>query len=175
MKVSLLRTLALGAALTVLPSFAAHAATQGTLGSTSTGSVVINATIPNLVKLSKLNNIPLGTFTGTALAGSTTACVFSNTGNYGVTATSTNPGTGNTFRMTDGTNFIPYTISWNDGGGADVLASSVALTTQSGTSTDVDCSGGTNTTVSVALSAAQIGAAPAGNFTDTVTIVVVPE
>ena len=54
------------AAVATFAASNAFAATQGTLGATSTGSLNITLTIDQLVQISALNDIALGNYTGGA-------------------------------------------------------------------------------------------------------------
>ena len=76
------------AAVATFAASNAFAATQGTLGATSTGSLNITLTIDALVQISALDDIPLGNYTGGAnMTGADDLCVYSNTGGYEITAT----------------------------------------------------------------------------------------
>ena len=177
MNFKMIQAAAVAASLAVA-SFAgaAHAATNGTLGATSTGSVDINAVIPNLAQISGLDDINLGTWSGADLSGSDQFCVFSSTRSYTITATSGN-GTGATFRLKDaGTNFIAYTVSWTDSAPATTaLTSGTASGAQATSATSVNCGGADNTTVSVNVPSANIASVPAGNYSDTLTLLVTPQ
>jgi len=154
----------------------AHAASQGSLGSTSTGSVVINATIPNLAQISRLDDINLGSWSGADLNGSDQFCVFSSTRSYTITATSAN-GTGTTFRLKDsGTNYIAYTVNWTDSAAAvSALSSGTASGAQATSATSVNCAGADNTTVAINVPSANVSAVPAGSYSDTLTMLVTPQ
>ena len=64
--------------LAVLIPSVNFAATQGTLGTTSTGTVNISITIPALVQLTGLSDIAMGTSSSFPATGNTTACIYSN-------------------------------------------------------------------------------------------------
>jgi len=177
MKPTLFRAAAVAAALAVSAlAGTAHAATQGTLGSTSTGSIDINATIPNLAQISRLDDINLGSWSGVDLNGSESFCVFSSTRSYTITATSANA-SGTVFRLKDsGTNYIAYNVSWTDTSPATVaLASGTASGAQQASATAVNCGGADNTTVSINVPTANIAAVPAGSYSDTLTLLVTPQ
>jgi hypothetical protein len=155
------------------------AAADGSLSSTSTGTTVITITIPALVQISGLSDITLNPATiDTDVAGSTTACIYSNQsatpGGYVVTATSGTGGAGS-FLTTDGSNNLAYTATWNDGSGAVSLTSGTTLTGQTGADqTQVDCSGGSNATFAINFAAANMQGVPQGTYTDTVTLLIEP-
>ena len=170
-------TLALVALLSSQQSFAA---TQGTLGTTSTGDVVISLTIPGLVQISGLSDIALTPIdTSVDASGSTTACIYSNSstpGGYTINATSGNGGAGS-FITVNGGNNLAYTATWDDGsgGGPTALTSGTTLIGQTNADqTSTNCSGGSNATFAINFTAANMQAVPQGVYTDTVTLVVAP-
>jgi hypothetical protein len=99
----------------------AYAATQGTPGPTSSGTVTINATITPEVSISNLNDITFDTTvlrtalnTGADVNQSDPLCVWSNNpdGSYFITATG--DGAANAFTLNDGTRTLPYTVSFTE-------------------------------------------------------------
>ena len=161
-------------------SGASVAATQGTVGATSSGSVVINATIPKLIRITGLANItmvlpaPVDDDLGytAAATGSSPACVRQNggTATYGILATSANTA----FELANGALApVPYTLTW---GGA-ALAYNTALTAQTPDSTTLGACGAVADKLEVSISAADLNDAEGSStpYTDTVTLVVTPE
>lgn len=153
-----------------------YAATQGTLGPTSTGTVTISLTVPQLVRISGLSDIALGTVNGPfPVAGNTTACIYSNnSGNYAVTVTGN--GTASAFTVAGPASYaLPYTASWTSNAGTAPLTTNVKLDGQTGASTtSVNCSGVNNATFAVSFAETDIAAAPAGGYTGIATIVISP-
>ena len=153
------------------------AATQGSVGGTSTGSVDINVTVDDAVRISGLSDLT-ATFDGVNdVVENSTACIYRNaTGLYAVTATG-DIGVSNTFIIDDAVNpAIPYTVTWNDGSGPTAMTSTVQLTGQTGADTTLsDCGGGSNATVEVTVDAAALLAAPTSVYTGTLTLEVAPE
>jgi hypothetical protein len=156
----------------------AMAAANGDVGATSEGTVDITLTIPPLIQIIVDGDVDLGTFdpeTDTDRTATAAACVRTNgTPTYDITASSTSGGTG--FQLTDGTNFIDYTFSWDA-----VELTEGALNDNSGTGFNRDNSGpgfGTCTPepdrISVTVLEADMLAAEAGVFTDTVELLVAP-
>ena len=88
-------------ALAAFATFAAanaFAATDGTLGATSQGTLEITLTIDPLVQISALDDIPLGNYTGAGnMTGGDDLCVYSNNGGYHITATGN--GNGQAFEL----------------------------------------------------------------------------
>lgn len=160
---------------------AAAAATQGTIGSTSTGSVSINATVPGRVQISGLSDINFGTVDPTTAASDAqNVCVWSNTSGRGYNITATGSGASNAFTLSDGTNTLAYAVEWADTAAqttGTALTSGTALTGLDSTATNPTCSSGPATTASliVKMTAADLQAAVASSYTGTLTLVVAPE
>ena len=164
------------AATATLPALAA---TQGTAGATSNGSFSITITVPSLARISSLNDISLGSWTGSgAMNGSDNAiCVWSSTGGYSVTATGS--GASSAFTLASGANTVAYNVSWAQTGGAATGAAvtkGVALTGQTTNATSTDCTVGASSTagVFVSIPQANIEGKPAGSYTGTLTLVITP-
>jgi hypothetical protein len=154
----------------------AHAANDGNLGATSTGDIDITLTIPNLARISRLDNIVYN-WIGGDVSVSESFCVFSSTRLYTIQANSAN-GTGTTFRMTNAGNgqFVPYEVDWTDTGGtADNMDHGVPLASQATTANSVTCNNGDNTTLTVRMLGTDIASVPAATYTDTLTLVVTPQ
>lgn len=153
----------------------AFAATQGTIGATSTGSVDINAVIPNLIQISNLNDINLGTWSGSGdMTGNDENCVWSTTRGYNLTATGS--GAANAFTITDGSNTIAYSVAWDDVDTNDqAVTSGDALAGQATDALTTNCLGGDTANVTVTVAEADAAAAPAGSYSGTLTLVVAPE
>lgn len=164
---------------TAIAAGGAFAATQGSLGLSSTGSVDITLSIPDSVRIQNLVDIPLGQADGVnALSGSSPACVFRNgaSGNYQITASGS--GAANAFTLASGGNTIAYTATYDDGSGASALTTGVALTGQTGAdNASQDCSTGANNngTIAVSVSAAAQNGAAVGNYSGTLTLTVAAE
>ena len=166
------------AAVATFAASNAFAATQGTLGATSTGSLDITLTIDQLVQISALNDIALGNYTGGGanMTGIDDLCVYSNIGGYQITATGN--GAGSAFRLIGAGATIPYAVEWADSAGAqsgDPMTSGTVLTNQSGTFTTPNCSGGNNARVRVTVNSTDLAAAPAQAYTGVLTLVVAPQ
>jgi hypothetical protein len=181
-------------AATVFCASAAFAATQGTLGVTSTGTVDITIPIGNVVQISGLVDFNVGIWSpgdpDVALAQD--VCVYANNtgGDYLVTTTSLNEGGTGFYRLFDGaTGYVPYQVGWTDAPGSNFAGSTAegpgtpfnapgdpSVNQDNGSTTDPTCAGGTapTATLSVQILAADLGAAPDGMYGDTLTIVVQP-
>jgi len=176
---SIIRKSIIGLAAVALISMSgsAFAATDGTVGSTSTGDLDINLVIPNLIQVSSMSDIDLGSWNGSgAKTGSDTICVYDNSGgNYN--ATFTGNGSGSAFTLSDGSHTIAYTVTYSDGGIASAVTSGTALTGQTGAdqSSFTCATGGLNGTITVEVPQANMEAAAANTYSGTLTMVVAPE
>ncbi len=148
-----------------------YGATQGSLGAESTGSLDVTVTIEERVQISGLNDIALGTYSGAGdLSGSDDFCVYRNgTGFYTLEVGSQNPATSGAFRLTNGTAFIPYSVSVN---GTSLLHGENVEGT--GHASSVTCGSSTNASLAVEVLASDLQAAPSGAYADTITLVVSP-
>lgn len=163
----------------------AFAATQGSLGSTSQGSVGISATIPARVQISGLADFTFGTLDpSTAASTSKNVCVWSNTATkgYNITATGDGGGSGNSFKLTNGSTTLDYGVQWAGSSGQSTgtaLTTNTAATGFTSTATSPTCASGATSTASliVTFSTAQMQAAvgSATAYTGTLTLLVAPE
>ena len=157
------------------------AATQGSTGATSTGTVSISATVPGRVRISGLSDIAFGTVDPAAAAArAEDVCVWSNTSGRGYTVTATGSGASNAFTLSDGTGSLAYAVEWAGTSGQSAgtaLVSGTALGGLSSTATNPTCSSGPAATASliVKMTAADLQAAAASSYTGTLTLVVAPQ
>ncbi len=168
------------ALVTILGTFTctgAFAASQGSIGSTSTGTTDISLTIDPLVRITGMSDIGLGTFNGTDdISGTDDVCVYSNTsGNYMITASD---GDADGFKLVNGGASIVYEVKWNDQD-ADTTAlvdgTQFATAQNNASTTTSDCGGGTNATIKIAVTAANMLLVVPNVYTATLTILVEPE
>lgn len=155
-----------------------YAATQGTLGATSTGDFLITAVLQDLVRVSSLDDLNLGTYSGTGpLAGSEAFCVYRNgSGAYDATVTGDGgDGLGSTFDLYDGSaNYMAYTVTYN----GNAILSGGTTGTEAGNSSLQDCGGANvanNATIAVSIAAPVLQASPTGTYTGTVTVLIAPQ
>lgn len=155
----------------------AMAATQGTLGTDSTGTADVTVIKENAVQISDVDDIDLGSHPVLAAdaTGSDDVCVFNSTGSYNVTVTSAN----NFSLDSTAGQSIAYAVTWAEvvGGlaGPAADATNGQLTGLTGDATAVDCSGGTNATFTVTVAQADFNAAAPGTYEDTLTMMVEPQ
>jgi hypothetical protein len=157
------------------------AATDGSAGATSTGTVGISATVPGRVQISGLSDIAFGTVDPAVAASSAEdVCVWSNTSGKGYTVTATGSGASNAFTLSDGTNSLVYGVEWAGSSGQSTgtaLVSGTALGGLSSSAANPTCSSGPAATASliVKMTAADLQAAVASSYTGTLTLVVAPQ
>lgn len=153
----------------VLASGSAIAASDGTLGLTSTGTSVVTIIKENAVQISNVNDLDLGTHSSLAAnaVAADDVCVFSSTTGYNLTVTSAN----GVFELQDGAEAIPYDLSWNT---APVTEGGV-MSGLTGDNSSLNCGGGTNAAFEVTVAAADFNGAEPGSYTDTLTLLVQPE
>lgn len=158
----------------------ANAATQGSIGSTSSGSVAITATVPNRALITNLADV---TFTNAdpsvAATNSQGPCVWSNTSTRNYTVTATGSGTSNAFTIASGSSVIPYSVGWANSAGASSLNSLVAGSASSAVAsnaTNISCGGSGNSTLKVTIAASDLQDMIATQtYTGTLTLVVTPQ
>ena len=154
----------------------AIAANNGNLGSTSTGDTDVTITIGDVVQVSVQQNVSLTYTPGSPSNGSTGVCVYRNSdADVNVTLTSANPDAANNFRMTDGANFILYGVDFtgsttNVTGAVSGTANSISDENNAST----NCGGAFSHSIDVTATAVNLDAAPAGSYTDTITILAQP-
>lgn len=177
------KTLLIGAGL--LAGFAAvpaAAATQGTLGATSTGSVTISASVPTRARITGLNDVA---FTnqdpGTAASSPQNVCIWSNTATKAYTITATGSGSGSAFTLAAGANTVPYSVEWAPTSGqtsGSALTAGTASGSLTSAATHQTCTSGPSASASliVRMSTADLSTMNAGsNYTGTLTLLVTPQ
>lgn len=182
MKAFLRSAAAAAAALTLVVGSAAGAATQGSLGSTSTGSLSVSVSVPNRVQLSGLSDVAFTNQDPSVAASSAqNVCVWSNTKTRGYNVDATGSGAGGAFTLANATLTVPYSVEWSGSSGATsgtALTAGTALTGLTSTATDASCSAGPPSSASliVKIAASDLQSMQAStSYTGTLTLVVAPE
>lgn len=165
----------------------AHAATQGLLGATSTGTSSISITKSVQARISDIQDMTLPNWSigDGAVELSSDICVYSSTGSYKVTATGS--GLLNAFTLGSGLNILPYAVTWNSGGagnlastGATLLPNIQSLTMANASTASSTCNGGGagNNTARVIVSIPEIvmnaAASSPTPYTGTLTMLITP-
>jgi hypothetical protein len=174
------RALVAGAMMTAITT-TADAATQGSLGATSTGTVGVSATIPARVQITGLSDLAFGTLDPSSAASSAeNVCVWSNTATKGYNLTAAGDGGSNAFTLTNGTTTLAYAVEWAGTSGqttGSALTTNTPKTGLTSTATASNCSSSTTASLIVKFSTAQMQAAvgSATAYTGTLTLLVAPE
>jgi len=177
------KALTVAALSTTVLSGAAFAATQGTLGATSTGTTDVTLTIASQVRISDLNDFALGTYGGAGnLTGNDNVCAYTNvaSGAYNITFTDNSEMTATQFAVENAGNTaeIPMEVRYNDVTGTAGNAVATYGTQMASTGANItadDCSaGGLSGNIQVTLLAADLQAAPADAYASTVTVLMEP-
>jgi hypothetical protein len=160
----------------------ATAASQGSLGATSTGSISITASVPNRARISGLTDVSfLNQDPATAASNAQNVCVWSNTATKAYTITATGSGTASAYTLSNGGGTVPYTVEWAATSGQ---TSGTALTTGTASSSlttgavNQSCSSAPLATASliVKMATADLGTMSAGsNYTGSLTLLVTPQ
>jgi hypothetical protein len=174
---ALRKTLAI--ALVFAFSVTAYAATDGTLGSTSTGTASVSVTVPNLIRITGMADFPFGAYGGSGdLNNDQNVCVYTNkaSGTYRVTGTGS--GGGGAFTLAKGGDTLDYAVYFNDVTGTtgeQPLTAGSALAGQSGANTSSQtCGGGSSANYHVEILETDLLAVPAGAYSGTLSILVEP-
>ena len=182
MKTQIRQALASMALLGVVNAGPAFAATQGTLGATSTGSVSITASVPNRARISGLSDVAF-TNQDPAIAASNAqnVCVWSNTATKAYTVTATGSGSANAFTLSNGSTTVPYSVAWSSSinqTSGTVLVSGTASASLVSTATNQTCASGPTSSASliVGISSADLSTMSAGsNYLGTLTLLITPQ
>jgi hypothetical protein len=168
-----------GFAVAVVSATPAIASTDGTFGATSQGTVVISATVPGRVKLTKLSDV---TFTNVdpsvAASDAQNVCVWSNTAGRKYTIAATGSGASNAFTLAAGSSTVNYSVQWAQTSGqtsGTALTSGVALANQSSAAVAQDCggAGATSASLVVGIAATELQSMTAATaYTGTLTLLV---
>ena len=167
-----------------------HAATQGTEGNNSTGTVDVNVSIGRLVRIQGLRDFNFGTWAsgdGT-LTDNDDVCIANNflLGSYGIRAAGDGDGVNgidpSSFTLSNGVDQISYNVFWNDETGTagnQQLTGGVIARSQTGTFGSFlfnffgFCVNNAN--IQVTIPATELEATGAGNYTGTLTLLIIPD
>jgi hypothetical protein len=159
-----------------------QAASQGTLGATSTGSISVSASVPNRARISGLTDVA---FTNqdpaTAASNAQNVCVWSNTVTKAYTITASGSGTGGAFTLSNGTSIVPYSVGWaasaNQTTGAFLTAGTASGSLTSSANNQTCASGpAASASLIVGISTVDLGTMDAGSsYTGALTLLVTPQ
>ena len=174
----------LGTAVFLLSVSQAYAASDGTVGLTSTGSSTLSLTIPEFVVISGMADFGFGSWNGTSALDLDDDVIISGNDDQASPTYKVNivgNGAAGAFTMARSAPAAPgatiaYTVEFNDatGTGGVSVTKGVDVTAQSGINGTLD-STNENANIRVQISLAALQAAPYGTYGGTLTIVVTPE
>jgi hypothetical protein len=160
----------------------ASASTQGSLGSTSTGSITITASVSNRAQITGLSDVA---FTNVDPASTATAaqsnCVWSNTATKGYSITATGSGASGAFTLANGALLVPYSVQWSASAGqasGTALTAGTALAGMTSLAVNPTCSTNPATTSSLVISIAAANLqsmTSATSYTGSLTLLVTPQ
>lgn len=170
-----------GAAL-LMSAIPASAATQGTLGATSTGSIQISVSVPSRVQITGLTDVAFtGVDPSVTATNAQSNCVWSNTATKGYTITATGSGTAGAFTLASGAlTPVSYSVQWNQATGQSsgtALTAATASTTFNSTATTPTCATApaSSSSLIVSITSAQLlSMASLTSYTGTLTLLVSP-
>jgi hypothetical protein len=163
-----------------------NAATQGSQGATSTGTVTINASVSARVDITNLSDITfadadLGPVinTGSQATKAENVCVWSNNADKSYYVTASGSGTAGAFTLANSTNpVIPYEVYWSATSGqttGTALLTGVKSAKLTGTATLPNCGGGTSSSLIVGIQGSDANSMLAATaYTGTLTLLVAP-
>jgi hypothetical protein len=134
------------------------------------------------VQISKLSDLtfgPLSDFSADSTR-SESVCIFSSTSTNGYNVRATGSGAGNAFKLASATGTLDYEVQWNTLSGQSSgtnLGLNATVGGLTSTAKNAACTSAPTTTASliVVIRAAAGSAAPAGDYTGTLTLVFGPE
>ena len=156
----------------------AMAATDGTLGTDSTGTSLVSLSIADRVQISGISDIALGAWSGSGnMTGYTNFCVYRSGGdNYQLTATTDNGAFAVTSATTGDT--VPFTAQVDDSldaSAGETLSYNTATSTALVGSSSLTCGGTDNAQLLVSFAQSDLQqASTANDYQATVTIYVQP-
>lgn len=160
----------------------AHAATQGSLGATSTGTVAISASVPARARLTGLADVAFASVDpSSAASNAQSVCAWSNTATKSYTVTATGSGASNAFTLANGALTVPYSVQWSGSASQTSGSALVAGTASSSfvsTATNQQCASGPTASASliVGISANDLQTMQAAtNYTGTLTLLMTPQ
>jgi spore coat protein U-like protein len=142
-------------------------------GGVATVTFDLDLTIPEMIRISDLNDIALGTFDGlNDLVSSDGICVYRN--NVAATYTITASGGSGSFDVDNGIDVIPYQVEYDDSNGFVTLTDSAPTDMANANSSLLDCGGIAVATLRITTLSTDMSNASPGLYTDTLTLTVAP-
>ncbi|WP_088306585.1 hypothetical protein [Novosphingobium sp. B 225] len=174
--------LAAVAALSAMLPSPVLAATQGSLGATSTGTISISASVPARARLSGLADVAFTSVDPTTAASNAqSVCAWSNTATKGYTITASGSGAANAFTLANASLTVPYSVQWNATAGQTSGTGLTAGTASAGfvsTATNQNCASGPASSASliIGIAASDLQTMQAAtSYTGTLTLLMTPQ
>lgn len=169
-----------GLATLMVPEGGALAATQGTVGATSTGSITITLSVAQRVRIGGLSDVSLAAVSPDETAtAAQSVCVWSNTATRGYSVTASGSGGGGAFVLASGAQSTRYDVAWNGSAGQGSgtrLAPGSPLAGQTSSAITPDCAAGPSASLTVSVEASELRAAQAeATYLGTLNLLVSPE
>jgi len=140
-------------------------------------------TIPSLIMITKMNDIALGVYDGVSanVTYNEPFCVYTNASAYRITPSSTTTGAvPTTFALANGANRLEYTVrvrnTTNAASGTQLNNNqqSGSFSPNQSTPLSLNCNNGNNAAVYLNFTGPQLQAAPPGNYSGTLNLMVAP-
>ncbi len=168
--------------LALISSKSSFAATQGSVGTNSSGDIDINLTLGLLARISGISDIAFGSWTSGNLNANQNLCVgLFGTNLYQFRATgSGNNSSANAFALSNGSDYIPYRVFFNDStglGGRTELSAATSINNQSASFAFFNIFGCLvrNANLSIIIEEPALESAETGSYTGTLTLTIIPE
>lgn len=125
-----------------------------------------------LVQITKMSDFNFGSWSGVGdVSISDTVCIFDLFANaYNLRATTSS----GSYVLKNGANSLPFTAQWQGSGGGFTTLPYNSNLSFSTASNSITCSGGTNATLRISITEADMLTAPTGNYSATISIIVTP-
>lgn len=154
---------------------------HGALAQNSSDSVKVpvSASVPAKVSVTQVQPFTLGNWAGAGnLEAEQQLCVWSSTGGYTLTATTTE-GASRFSMLGPKSRLLDYDVLWNDGSGYQALSSGQTYTGLSTSTTSINCSSTTDTNsrpfFKVSVAEADLSKAKAGSYSDVLEVLIAVE
>jgi hypothetical protein len=171
------------AAAPMMTVYKAQAATQGSLGATSTGSLDLSVKKDARVKISGLLDLTRAAWedgNGDVIL-EDDLCVYSTKAGGGYKITANGSGAASAFEVASGTNILAYALKWNAGGQGALATPTVSLSPNTlsaafanASTTSPNCASGDTARLQVSIGATAMAAAVDGTYTGVLTLIVSP-
>ena len=143
---------------------------------TDATSFAVRIDVPDLVRISNLDDIALGFYSGSgAMVGSDAVCVYRNDPGGSYTVEASGQGAGSAFVLAHDGAELGFTVDYSDGNDWRAMtAGGVPLVAQNANSTAPDCGGMTNAGIRVRIEEEALANAEPGTYAGSLTLTVAP-